>query len=274
MRRLRALPEATQRLALLAAADPAGDATLLWRAAETLGINTEAVAPAQSEQLLEVGASVRFRHPLVRSATYRASPLPERRAVHMALAAATDPQLDPDRRAWHLAVAASGPDEDVAAELERSAGRAQARGGLAAAAALLERSVALTRDPERRTERALAAARTNLHAGAFDAALALLAAADAGPLDELQGARVELLRGQIASAVGRGERGVGSAAQGRQATRAAGREPGAGDLSRRVGCRALRRPPRPGGRQPARGVAGGEGRTPARRSRSVRLICC
>ena len=198
------LPEPTQRLMLLAAADPAGDATLLWRAAPTLGTEREAATPAETEQLLEIGARVRFRHPLVRSAVYRSAAPEDRRAAHLALAAATDPQVDPDRRAWHRAAAAAGPDEDVASELERSAGRAQARGGLAAAAAFLQRSVALTRHPDRRATRALAAAQANLHAGAFEVALGLLAAAEAEALDELQRARVDLLRGQIASASGAG----------------------------------------------------------------------
>src|ERR687891_399608 len=192
------LPEATQRLMLLAAADPTGDATLLWRAAQTLATERDAVAPVETKQLLEIGARVRFRQPLVRSAVYRVAPQQDRQAVHRALAAATDPEVDPDRRAWHLAAAAPGPDEKVASELEQSAGRAQARGGLAAAAAFLERAVSLTRDPARRTDRALAAAQANLHAGAFEAALALLAAAEAGALDEFQRARVDLLRGQIA----------------------------------------------------------------------------
>ena len=194
------LPEATQRLMLLAAADPTGDATLLWRAAQTLGIEREAAVPAETQDLLEIGVRVRFRHPLVRSAVYRVAPQEDRQAVHLALAAATDPQLDPDSRAWHLASAAPGPDEDVASELERSAGRAHARGGLAAAAAFLERSVSLTRDPARRADRALAAAQANLHAGAFDAALGLMPAAEAAALDEFQRARAELLRGQIAFA--------------------------------------------------------------------------
>ena len=141
---------------------------------------------------------MRFRHPLVRSAAYRSASLQQRQDLHRALAEATDPKLDPDRRAWHRAHAAPGPDEDVAAELERSAGRAQARGGLAAAAAFLQRSAALTRDPARRTERALAAAQASLQAGAFDAALGLLATAEATALDEFQRARVDLLRAHVA----------------------------------------------------------------------------
>jgi len=143
---------------------------------------------------------VTFRHPLVRSAAYRAASPRERRAAHRALAEATDPRADPDRRAWHRAQAAAGPDEEVAAELEHSAGRAQARGGFAAAAAFLERSAALTPGPARRADRALAAAQATFQTGAFDAALGLLAAAEAGPLDELQRARAALLHGQIAFA--------------------------------------------------------------------------
>jgi DNA-binding CsgD family transcriptional regulator len=200
LRRVGALPDDTQQLMLLAAADPTGDATLLWRAAQMLGTGREAATPAQTQQLLEIGARVHFRHPLVRSAVYRVAPQQDRQAVHLALAAATDPQVDPDRRAWHLAAAAPGPDEDVASELERSAGRAQAHGGLAAAAAFLERSVMLSRDAARRTNRALAAAQANLHAGAFDVALGLLATAEAGALDDFQRARLDLLRGQIAFA--------------------------------------------------------------------------
>jgi hypothetical protein len=153
--------------------------------------------------LLVIGARVRFRHPLVRSAVCRAASPQQWRAVHAALAEVTDPEADPDRRAWHLAEAAPGPDEEVAAELERSAGRAQARGGVAAAAAFLERAVALTLDPARRADRALAAAQAKLQAGAFDAALGLLAAAEAGPLEERQRARAELLRGQVAAVSGR-----------------------------------------------------------------------
>ena len=196
-RRLDALPADTRVLLLVAAADPVGDPVLVWRAAEQLGIHAEAAAPAAEAGLLEVGARVRFRHPLVRSAAYRSASLPERQAVHRALAEATDPTLDPDRRAWHRAQAAAGTDEDVAAELERSAGRAQARGGLAAAAAFLERAAMLTPEPARRARRLLAAARAKRAAGALDAALELLVAAQAGPPDALRTAEVERLRGLI-----------------------------------------------------------------------------
>jgi hypothetical protein len=202
-RRLEGLPPETRRLLLVAAAEPAGDAVLVWRAAGRLGITGKAAAAAEAEGLLVIGARVAFRHPLVRSAVYQAASSDARRAVHRALAEATDPQADPDRRAWHAAHAAAGPDEQVAAELERSAGRAHARGGVAAAAAFLERSAALTLDPARRAERVLAAAQAKYQAGAFDVALGLLAAAEAGSLDELQRARADLLRGQIAFASGR-----------------------------------------------------------------------
>jgi DNA-binding CsgD family transcriptional regulator len=193
-RRLEVLPAATQRLMLVAAAEPAGEPALVWRAAERLGTGAEAVAPATDAGLLTIGERVTFRHPLVRSAVYRAASPAERRTAHQALADATDPRADPDRRAWHRAQATLGPDEDVACELERSADRAQARGGLAAAAAF----------PARRAERALAAAQAKYQAGAFDATLGLLATAVAGPLDELQRAQTNLLRGQIAFASSRG----------------------------------------------------------------------
>jgi DNA-binding CsgD family transcriptional regulator/tetratricopeptide (TPR) repeat protein len=202
-RQLEALPASTRLLLLVAAAEPIGDPVLVWRAAERLGIPTSAEVAAEADGLLEIGTQVRFRHPLVRSAVYRSAALAERRAAHLALAEVTDRELDPDRQAWHLAAAAPGPDEEVASELERSAGRAQARGGVAAAAAFLQRAVALTREPARRAERALAAARANLQVGAFDAALQLLATAEgggSGPLDELRRAQVDLVRGQIAFA--------------------------------------------------------------------------
>jgi DNA-binding CsgD family transcriptional regulator len=203
-RQLDALPAQTRRLLQLAAADPSGDASLVWRAARTLGIGVGVEAPAAEAGLAEFGTRVRFRHPLMRSAAYRSASVRGRQLMHAALAQVTDPQADPDRRAWHRAQAAGGPDEEVAAELEQSAGRAQARGGLAAAAAFCERSVLLTADPARRAERALAAVQANLRAGAFDRALGLLETAEAGPLEELQSARADLLRGQIVFASGMG----------------------------------------------------------------------
>jgi DNA-binding CsgD family transcriptional regulator len=203
-RRLDPLPAPTRQLLLIAAAEPVGDPVLLWRAAERLGIGPDAATPATAAGLLELGARVRFRHPLVRSAVYRVASDPERRAAHRALADATDPEVDPDRRAWHRANAAPGPDEDVASEVESSAERAQGRGALAATAALLERAAALSVDPALRAARALAAAQATHRAGLPDAALGLLGTAEAGPLDDLQRARVDLLRGQIEFTVSRG----------------------------------------------------------------------
>ena len=199
-RRIEVLPANTRSLMLVAAAEPVGDSMLVWQAAERLEIPATAAAAAQADGLLAIGTPVRFRHPLVRSAVYAAAPVPERRAAHRALAEVTDAGRDPDRRAWHLAAAAPGPDEQVAGELERSAGRAQARGGMAAAAAFLQRAAELTAEPARRSERALAAAQASLQAGGLEAAAGLLAMAAAGPLDELQQARAALLRGQIAFA--------------------------------------------------------------------------
>jgi len=203
-RQLEALPAQTRRLLQLAAADPSGDPVLMWRAAGRLAIGAGAARPAEEAGLGEFGARVRFRHPLVRSAAYRSASVQTRQELHGALAEVTDPAVDPDRRAWHRAQAAPGPDEEVATELEQCAGRAQRRGGLAAAAAFLERSAGLTLDPARRAQRALAAAQAKHQAGALDAALFLLAMAQAGPLDELASARVDLLRGQIAFASGLG----------------------------------------------------------------------
>ncbi|MFZ1880216.1 MAG: AAA family ATPase [Gaiellaceae bacterium] len=204
LRRAGELPEATQRLLLLAAAEPVGDATLVWRAADRLGLEKSSLAPAEDAELVEIGTRARFRHPLVRSAIYRAAAPSERRAAHLALAEATDPDTDPDRRAWHRAHAAVGVDEAVAAELERSADRAQARGGAAAAAAFLAHATELTPGPAERGRRALAAAQATFDAGASDAALELLATAELAPLDELQRARLERLRAEIAFARTRG----------------------------------------------------------------------
>jgi DNA-binding CsgD family transcriptional regulator len=208
LRRVAELPEATQRLILLAAAEPLGDATLLWRAAERLSTDAGAAAPATEAGLLEIDDRVRFHHPLVRSAVYRAASLDERRRVHDALAEVSDPELAADRRAWHRALAAAGPDEAVAADLERSAGRAQSRGGLAAAAALLERATALTPDAALQAARALAAAEASLQAGDFQATQRLLATAESGSLDDFQRARAALLRGHAAAVSRRGDEAV------------------------------------------------------------------
>src|SRR4051794_14519333 len=199
VRRVQTLSDDARRLLLVAAAEPAGDPLLLMAACERLGIALSA-ADAETDALLALGERVIFRHPLVRSAVYRTATREQRREVHLALAEATDRTVDPDRRAWHLATAAAGPNEPVAAALEQSASRAQARGGLAAAAAFLHRSVALSGDPEQRVRRALAAAQASLDAGMFEDALQVLALAEASTPDELQAAHVELLRGQIAFA--------------------------------------------------------------------------
>jgi DNA-binding CsgD family transcriptional regulator len=204
LRRVEALPSPARLWLVVAAAEPTGNLALVWRATAQLGIPADAAASATTDGLVEIGARLRFRHPLVRSAVYRSALEAERKAAHYALAEATDPQLDPDRRAWHRAQAASEPDEDLAVELERLAGRAQARGGLTAASAFLERAAALTSDPERRAGRALAAAQAKAQAGLPDAALELLAQAEAGPADELMRARIGLLRGQMAFASSHG----------------------------------------------------------------------
>jgi DNA-binding CsgD family transcriptional regulator len=203
-RRLAGLPSPSRRLLLLAAADPTGDAVLVWRAAGLLGIADSAAEAAEAEGLVDFTAGVVFRHPLVRSALYGAASAQERRQAHQALAEATDPAIDPDRRAWHRAQATPRPDEDVAADLELSAGRAQARGGFAAAAAFMERSAELTVDPARRAGRALVAAEAKRQAGAADSALRLADMAARGPLDDFQRAQVNLLRAQVSFASDRG----------------------------------------------------------------------
>ena len=204
LRRLQSLPVETRRLLLIAAAEPLGDGSLLWRAARRLGLGAAAAAPAQAAGLIDIGALIRFRHPLVRSAVYRGASLPDRRQAHRALADATDAKADPDRRAWHRAHATDALDEDVAADLERSAGRARARGGVAAAAAFLERATELTPDPARRGQRALNAAQAQLQAGGFEAAISMLVTAATGPPDELRRAQIDLARAQIVFAQGRG----------------------------------------------------------------------
>lgn len=202
--RIDTLPVESARLLLLAAADPTGDVALMWRAAGLLDLSVEAAAPVVEAELASFTSRVRFRHPLVRSAAYRSAALADRRDVHRALATATDGGTDPDRRAWHRALAAVGPDETVAADLERSAARAQARGGIGAAAAFLERAAMLSAAPEQRAERALAAASAKIQAGAFEAASDLLTLAESGSLTDVQKARTELIRGRIAFVTSRG----------------------------------------------------------------------
>ncbi|HVU76608.1 MAG TPA: LuxR C-terminal-related transcriptional regulator [Gaiellaceae bacterium] len=204
VRQLEAFGADSRQLLLLAAAEPVGDVMLLRRAAEQLGIGAAAAEPVEAEGLVKIGAHVRFRHPLVRSAAYRSASAAERRAVHRALADATDEQLDPDRRAWHRACAAEAPDDAVADELERSADRAQSRGGLSAAAAFLQRAAELTQEPGLRVRRSVAAAQAKLEVADLRAASDLLAAAELGPLDELQRARIERLSAQIAFSGRRG----------------------------------------------------------------------
>jgi DNA-binding CsgD family transcriptional regulator len=207
LRRAKSLPEPVRLLLAVVAADPTGDPALVRRAAGHLGLDADVAEQAEETGLLgtgNVGGQVVFRQPLMRSAAYRAVSPGDRRKVHAALAAVTDAQADPDRRAWHRGQATSGPDEQVAAELERLAGQARERGGLAAAAAFLERSMVLTAEPGRRAGRTMAAAQANLWAGATGKALDLLARAEAGPLDDVAGARADLLRGQIAFSSGLG----------------------------------------------------------------------
>lgn len=195
--RIRAMPPDTRQLLLVAAAEPVGDAALFLRAAAELAVPVDALAHAEAAGLIEFGPRMRFQHPLMRSAAYRAADLAERRAVHRALAAATDPHTDPDRRAWHAANAATGPDDTVAAELEISADRALHRGGMAAAAAFLERATILTIDPQLRGSRAIAAAQAKREAASPDAAYALLAIAESAPLTALQRAQVARMRAQM-----------------------------------------------------------------------------
>jgi DNA-binding NarL/FixJ family response regulator len=202
VRRIGMLSGDARQLLVVAAAEPVGDSLLLWRAAKQLGIGLATADDLQAQGLLTLGERVTFRHPLVRSAVYRSAAAEDRRAAHLALAEATDRDADPDRRAWHLAAGTLGPDERIALELERSAARAQARGGMAATGAFLQRAVTLTQDPGRRAGRALAAAEAAFQAGAFDAALRMIASAEASPLDELQLARADLVRGHVAFASG------------------------------------------------------------------------
>ncbi|WP_431900429.1 ATP-binding protein [Nonomuraea sp. bgisy101] len=204
-RQLDALPDDTRLLICLASAEPSGEAKLIWRAASLLGISHVAARPATEVGLADFGQRISFRHPLLRRAAYQSATAEQRRAVHRALAESTDPDTDPDRRAWHRAQATDGTDEEAAADLERSASRAHARGGPNAAAAFLEQAAALTVDPARRADHA--AAHAHMSAGSYDRVLELLAIVRAEPLTELQSARADLLRGNVAFASGLGSDG-------------------------------------------------------------------
>ena len=206
--RLAALPPATQTLLALAAAEPKGDPALLWSAAERLGLDWSAAAPAEFAGLIEFGHRVHFRHPLVRAAAYRSAPVHERLEAHRALAEVTDPVRDADRRVWHRANSTVTHDESIAIELEHAATRAKARGGLLAAAAFLERAALLTPDGARRANRTLAAARAKRDAGSPESALSLLAAVKTEPPSELRDAMAEQLRGSIAFDQRRGTEAV------------------------------------------------------------------
>lgn len=197
-RQIQDLPLPSRRLLALAAADPVGDPAVLWHASTILGIDAGAAAPALDADLFAITSRVVFRHPLIRSTAYRSVPMSDRQQIHAALAAVTDARLDPDRRAWHLGLATLAPDDDVADELERSASRVRARGGITAAAAFLERASELTSDPARRCDRAIAAASAKADAGLLDAANDLLKTVEGGYLTDLQRARADLVRAQLA----------------------------------------------------------------------------
>ena len=203
-RRVAALPEDTRRLLLVAAADPTGDVGLLWRAAARLELEPEAAGPAVAAALADFDTRVRFRHPLARSAVYRSAPLVERQRTHQVLSQLFDPEVDLERHAWHRALAATGPDDDIAAELDRAAQAALARGCLAGAGEYLQRAVTLTLNPDQRTQRALVAAEGKIRAGDFNAATELLVAADDGAIDDLQQAQIDLMRAQLAYVTQRG----------------------------------------------------------------------
>lgn len=206
--RICTVPERSRLLLLVAAVETTGNPALVWQAAARLGIAADDATPVVAAGLVDFGTRVRFRHPLVRSTVYRSASVEQRQLVHGAIAEATDPDSDPDRRAWHLANATAGPDDEVASELVRSAGRARARGGLPAAAAFLERATALTVEPVRRADRAIGAAEAHMHAGAFDAALQLLAAAESGPLTESQRVEVDVIRARLTYLMSRGSEAV------------------------------------------------------------------
>ena len=207
--RYRKLPNPTRQLLMLAAAEPLGDPNLLWRAAAAAGLPDTPVSPADTGGLMSIGQYVQFEHPLARAAIYDAATGQERQAAHRAIAQATDPETDPDHRAWHRSQAATGTDDEVAAELEYASGRALARGGLAAAAAILERSTQLSSTRPEVIRRGLTAARATYDAGAPDRAVELLTVLESGSLGPAEHAAVIRLRGQIAVSHGQPAQAAG-----------------------------------------------------------------
>ncbi|MFF5083538.1 AAA family ATPase [Actinoplanes sp. NPDC000266] len=203
-RRIGELPEKTRQLLVTAAVEPIGDIGLLWRALDRLGLGPEHAEPAEAGQLIELGTRVRFPHPLIRSAAWRSGSVADLRAAHAALAAVTDPGAEPDRRAWHRAHAAAGPDEEIATELEKSAGRALGRGGWSAAAAFLQRAAELTLDPARRGVLLVDAAAAQAGAGSYPLVPELLGAAELAPLAPLERARAERVRAEVTFALHHG----------------------------------------------------------------------
>ncbi|MEU4556943.1 AAA family ATPase [Actinoplanes sp. NPDC023936] len=206
--RLERLPAQARRFLLVASADPTGDPVVVWRAARHLGLDPVAASHGVDAGLIQIDIRIRFRHPLVRSAIYESATVDDRRAVHDALAVATDPLVDPERRAWHAAQAAAEPDEQLADELERLANRARSRGGLAASGAFLEQAAALTPDTGSQARRLLAAARARHECGDFGRALRLVAAAEATVQDPVLQARAQVVRARVAFDRGRDEPAV------------------------------------------------------------------
>jgi DNA-binding CsgD family transcriptional regulator len=205
---LESLPGEARQAMLVVAAEPRGRPSLVWQAIDALGLTAAAVGSFEADDLVRVDALIRFRHPAMRSAVYAAAPAADRRRVHRALADATDPTADPDRRAWHRGAAASGPDEEIASDLERHAGRAQVKGGWTAAAVLLGRAAALTPDPTRRAQRMLAAGQARFEAGDLDEAMRLLARTDSRLLEKRQAAQLEQSMAQVVVAIAGGSGAV------------------------------------------------------------------
>jgi DNA-binding CsgD family transcriptional regulator len=192
------LPEESQTLLLVAAADDTGELATVLRAAAQLGAVPEALDNAEQAGLAHVrGTRLELRHPLVRSAVYQAAPLSKRQAAHGAIASALDGEVDADRRAWHRAAASVEPDPSVVEELEQAAQRARRRSGFAAASLAFERAAALTPDEEHRARRLIAAAENAWFAGGAERALMLLEGARPLVTEPIQRADIDRFLGLI-----------------------------------------------------------------------------